>query len=273
MDLPRTETITLHRDGGVLHVTLNRPEARNAMSLAMVEELMATFEAVERDESVRALVLRGGGGHFCAGGDIKDMAGARQKAADGDPEAFFRLNRRFGEMITRANRLPAVLITVLEGAVMGGGFGLACVSDVALAAGDARFALPETGLGVIPAQIAPFVVRRVGLTQARRLALTGARFDGHRALNLGVVHEVADSAEELDKKLVELLDQVRRCAPGANRATKALVLDVDSVPMEELLDRAAREFADAVNGDEGQEGTLAFVQKRAPSWADDKEQP
>ncbi|MCU5786850.1 enoyl-CoA hydratase/isomerase family protein [Alloalcanivorax marinus] len=271
MKLPETQTILLTRDNGVLHITLNRPEARNAMSLAMVEELMATFEAVESDAGVRALVLRGSGGHFCAGGDIKDMAGARQKAAEGDREAFFRLNRRFGEMITRANRLPAVLITVLEGAVMGGGFGLACVSDVALAAGDARFALPETGLGVIPAQIAPFVVQRLGLTQARRLALTGARFDGHRALALGLVHEVADSAEELDKKLAELLTQVRRCAPGANRATKALVLDVDQVPMAELLDRAAREFADAVNGDEGQEGTLAFVQKRAPSWAGDRD--
>ncbi|MBF1801856.1 enoyl-CoA hydratase-related protein [Alloalcanivorax profundimaris] len=271
MRLPETTTLTLSQQQGVLHIVLDRPQARNAMSLEMVEELMTVFDLVESEAGIRALVLRGGGGHFCAGGDIKDMAGARQKAAEGDPEAFFRLNRRFGEMITRANRLPAVLITVLEGAVMGGGFGLACVSDVALAAGDARFALPETGLGVIPAQIAPFVVRRVGLTQARRLALTGARFDGHRALNLGVVHEVADSAEELDKKLAELLGQVRRCAPGANRATKALVLDVDQVPMEQLLDRAAREFADAVNGDEGQEGTLAFVRKRAPSWAGDRD--
>ncbi|WP_101676046.1 enoyl-CoA hydratase/isomerase family protein [Alloalcanivorax mobilis] len=268
MTLPQTETITLNRDNGTLHVTLNRPEARNAMSLTMVEELMGVFAAVEGDATVRALVLRGAGGHFCAGGDIKDMAGARQKATEGENDAFFSLNRRFGEMISRANRLPAVLICVLEGAVMGGGFGLACVSDVALAAGDARFALPETGLGVIPAQIAPFVVQRVGLTQARRLALTGARFDGHRALALGVVHEVADSAEQLDNKIQELLAQVRRCAPGANRATKALVLDVDQVPMEQLLDRAAADFATAVNGEEGQEGTLAFVQKRAPGWSE-----
>ena len=89
----------------------------------------------------------------------------------------------------------------LTGAVMGGGFGLACVSDVAIAAGDAKFGLPETGLGVIPAQIAPFVVQRIGLTRARRIALTGQRFDGHHALTLGVVHEVADSPAELEKKL------------------------------------------------------------------------
>ena len=159
MTLPETTALTLSRESGVLHITLNRPEARNAMSLAMVNELMDVFDWLENNAGgaeVRALVLRGADGHFCAGGDIKDMAGARQQAAEGDPEAFLRLNRRFGEMISTANRLPQVLITVLEGAVMGGGFGLACVSDVAIAAGDAKFGLPETGLGVIPAQIAPF---------------------------------------------------------------------------------------------------------------------
>src|SRR5690606_29934894 len=189
----------------------------------------------------------------------------------GDDQAFFTLNRRFGAMVSRAERLPAVLVCVLEGAVLGGGFGLACVSDVALAAGDARFGLPETGLGVIPAQIAPFVVRRIGLTQARRLALTGGRFDGHGAQALGVVHEVADSTEELEQRLRQVLEQIRRCAPHANRVTKQLVLSVDEQPLDAVLDHAARDFADAVNSEEGQEGTLAFVQKRAPSWSTDKE--
>ena len=270
MTLPETETITLHRDGTTLSVTLNRPQSRNAMSLIMVDELMAVFDWVEANPDVRAVVLRGAGGHFCAGGDIKDMAGARQQAAAGDDQAFFTLNRRFGAMVSRAERLPAVLVCVLEGAVLGGGFGLACVSDVALAAGDARFGLPETGLGVIPAQIAPFVVQRIGLTRARRIALTGQRFDGHHALTLGVVHEVADSPAELDKKLAEVLGEIRRCAPNANRATKQLVLDVGHVPIDELLDRAAGEFAKAVASEEGQEGTLAFVQKRPPKWAADE---
>lgn len=268
MTLPTTEHLKLERQGPFLHITLNRPDSRNAMSLAMVDELLAVFDAVEADAAIRALVLRGAGGHFCAGGDIKDMSGARQQAADGDPDAFFHLNRRFGEMITRAQELPVTVVAVLEGAVMGGGFGLACVTDIALAASDARFGLPETSLGVIPAQIAPFVVQRIGLTQTRRLALTAARIDGDQALRLGLVHEV-HAPDQLDKALSTTLDAVRQCAPGASRRTKRLMLDVGRVPMDELLDGAARDFAAAVAGEEGQEGTLAFMQKRSPAWATD----
>ncbi|MCK5873770.1 MAG: enoyl-CoA hydratase/isomerase family protein [Alcanivoracaceae bacterium] len=267
MTLPATETLLLREDGPFLHVTLNRPESRNAMSLTMVNELMAVFDAIARDDNCRAVILRGSNGHFCAGGDIKDMAGARMKAASGDNDAYFQLNRRFGEMITRANKLPQVLITVIEGAVLGGGFGLACISDVALAADDAQFGLPETGLGVIPAQIAPFVVQRIGLTQARRLALTGARFNGSEAARLGIVHEALPAAE-LDTRLDATLKQIRRCAPHANRVTKQLVLSVGERPLESLLDQAAQDFAAAVASSEGAEGTMAFVQKRLPNWAE-----
>lgn len=266
MALPTTETLNLNLDGPVLHITLNRPDSRNAMSLTMVNELMTVFEAVRNDLAIRAIVLRGAGGHFCAGGDIKDMAGARQKAADGNSDAYVSLNRRFGEMITAANQQPQVIITVLEGAVLGGGFGLACISDVAIAHTDATFGLPETGLGVIPAQIAPFVVERIGLTQARRLALTGIRFKGEEALRLGIVHEVAADEAGLVTSLENTLKAVRRCAPHANRVTKELVLKVGHEPMATLLDQAAMDFATAVNGDEGQEGTMAFVQKRPAAW-------
>src|SRR5690606_4943267 len=157
----------------------------------MVEELRTLFTALEQDQTVRALVLRGSNGHFCAGGDIKDMAGARLQATQtpaGEPGPFFALNRAFGHMIDQANQLPQVLTSVLEGAVLGGGFGLACVADVGIAAASARFGMPETSLGVIPAQIAPFVVQRIGLAQARRLALLGEKIDGAEAVRLGIAH-------------------------------------------------------------------------------------
>ena len=172
--LPECQTLLLRREGWRLHVTLNRPAARNAMSFAMVGELIDLFTAIADDRTLRAVILRGAAGNFCAGGDIKDMATARsaEPGPDGkDPLAAG--NRTFGAMLTQIEAAPQAVVAVLEGAVMGGGFGLCCVSDVAIAHVDAKFRLPETGLGVPPAQIAPFIVRRVGLTQARRLAVTG----------------------------------------------------------------------------------------------------
>lgn len=261
--LPNCETLLLSLEGGVLHVTLNRPDNRNAMSLAMVSELRAVLESLRNDLSVRAIVLRGAGGHFCAGGDIKDMAGARAKGGD----AYRSLNRAFGSLLEEAQNTPQVLIAVLEGAVLGGGFGLACVSDIAICHQDAKFGLPETTLGILPAQIAPFVVKRIGLTQTRRLALSAARFNGSEAERLGLVHFSETSSEAMDVRLQQILSQVLSCAPQANAQTKALLLAAENEALGSLLDRAAEQFAAAVSGAEGIEGTMAFVQKRTPKWA------
>lgn len=261
--LPECQTLLLEPHGGVLHITLNRPDSRNAMSLQMVSELRAVLASISDDRSVRALVLSGAGGHFCAGGDIKDMANARAQGAD----AYRKLNREFGALLEEAQHAPQVLITLLQGAVLGGGFGLACVSDIAVTDHKAQFGLPETSLGLIPAQITPFVVQRLGLTQARRLALTAARFDGHEAHRLGLVHFVEQDAQALAERLDEVLQQVLRCAPQANAITKKLLLASAGQPSTELLDDAAQWFSEAVIGQEGIEGTLAFVQKRKPRWA------
>jgi hypothetical protein len=170
-------TLSVETRAGVVHITLNRPELRNAMSLAMVDELMAALQTAE-GSGARAIVLRGAGGHFCSGGDIKDM-GAAQGApgADGvDPAA--RVNARFGHLCKAYAETGLPVVVVLDGAVMGGGFGLACVADVALARETALFRLPETGLGLVPAQIAPFLVERLGYSQARRLAVKVNGADG-----------------------------------------------------------------------------------------------
>ncbi|WP_256582997.1 enoyl-CoA hydratase-related protein, partial [Pseudomonas sp. HMWF032] len=146
-------------------------------------------------------------------------------------------------------------------------FGLACVSDIALCQQDAKFGLPETTLGILPAQIAPFVVKRIGLTQTRRLALTAARFNGSEAERLGLVHFSEVDSEHLDARLQQVLSQVRQCAPQANAHTKALLLAAEHEALGPLLDRAAEQFAAAVTGAEGIEGTMAFMQKRPPTWA------
>lgn len=261
--LPACQTLLLESRNGVLLIRLNRPESRNAMSLQMVAELRMVMAAVRDRRSVRALVLRGAGEHFCAGGDLKDMAGARAHGS----AAYRELNRAFGALLEEAQQMPQVLICLLQGAVLGGGFGLACVSDIAIAEQSAQFGMPETSLGLLPAQIAPFVVQRIGLTQARRLTLTAARFDGAEAQHLGLVHFVEPDAQALQARLEQQLAQVLRCAPGANAATKALLLASVEQPRGPLLDQAASDFANAVMGEEGVEGTLAFVQKRPPAWA------
>lgn len=266
MNLPETKTLLTSFDKGVLHVTLNRPETRNAMSPEMVAEIEAVTAAVVAGE-VRALVLRGAGGHFCAGGDLKSMMGGLQAPKPGEPDGIAVFNRAFGAMLRKVSQAPTVVIAVCEGAVMGGGFGLACVSDIALAHVDAKFGLPETTRGLPPAQIAPFVVERVGLTQARRLALTGAQFKGAEALRLGLVHDTFASNEELDAKLGETLKQVLNCAPNANAVTKRIVLETARADIDTVLDEAAKDFAACVRGPEAPEGITAFMQKRAPKWA------
>ncbi|MDZ5434308.1 enoyl-CoA hydratase-related protein [Pseudomonas fluorescens] len=261
--LPVCQTLLLEPHNGVLHITLNRPQSRNAMSLQMVNELRAVLAAVRDDRAVRALVIGGAGGHFCSGGDIKDMANARTQGAT----AYRELNRAFGALLEETQHAPQVVITVLQGAVLGGGFGLACVSDIAMADHQAQFALPETSLGLLPAQIAPFVVQRIGLTQTRRLALTAARFDGTQARRMGLVHFVEHDPQALAERLDEVLAHVLCCAPQANAATKKLLLASAVQPSSELLDEAAQWFSEAVTGAEGVEGTIAFVQKRKPGWA------
>lgn len=261
--LPVCQTLLLELHNGVLHITLNRPQSRNAMSLQMVADLRSVLATVREDRSIRALVVGGAGGHFCAGGDIGDMAAARALGA----AAYRDLNRAFGALLQEVQHAPQVVITVLQGAVLGGGLGLACVSDVALADHQAQFGLPETSLGLLPAQIAPFVVQRIGLTQARRLALTAARFDGSYARQIGLVHFVEHDPQGLAERLDGVLAQVLCCAPEANARTKRLLLASAGQPSDALLDEAATGFGEAVTGAEGVEGTLAFMQKRKPGWA------
>ena len=161
-------------------------------------------------------------------------------------------------------------MVAIEGAAFGGGLGLASIGDVAICMADARFAMSETGLGVVPAQIAPFVARRIGVPEARRLALTGMRFDGREAGRIGLVHHVCDSAEAFAATLAKVLADINRCAPGANAATKRLLLASGTTPLEALLDDAASAFAAALRSGEGREGVTAFLEKRPAAWVDKK---
>lgn len=266
------EAIQAVRTGAVLQITLNKPESRNAMSLAMVDELQQALHGAEQSagtaDAVRVVLLRGAGGHFCSGADLKDMAAARMRAMQGgddgtDPIA--EVNARFGRMCAAYANSPLAIVAVLEGTVMGGGFGLACVADVAIASDTASFRLPETSLGVVPAQIAPFLVERLGYSQAKRLAVTGGRLNAIAALHIGLVHQQVAS-EQLQSAIDAVLADILACAPGALAATKALMAKARMQAPATLVDEAATIFSRAAQGPEGMEGMGAFIQKRKPSW-------
>lgn len=262
MSDPATPDVLARRDGAVLHLTLNRPQVRNAMSPAMVAALRDAFaQARGALGSVRAVVLRGAGGHFCAGADLKAMAGAPR-----DATALAASNAAFGALCAEFAALPMATVAVVEGTVMGGGFGLACIADVALAGESAVFRLPETAVGVVPAQIAAYLVERLGYSEARRLAVSGGRLDAHAALAIRLVHAVHPDAE-LDAALARTLHELLQCAPHAVAATKALIAKARFTAPAQLVDEAARVFAQAATGDEGIEGADAFVHKRKPRWA------
>lgn len=261
--LPVTQSLLLEREESVLKIWFNRPEVKNALSAEMTEELNAVLEAVQADRSIRTIVLRGKGGVFCAGGDIKGFKSGMQ-ATDADEVAAS--NRRFGNLMIKLNEQPQVVIILVEGAAIGGGLGLACVADVTLVTADARFRLSETSLGIPPAQIAPFVTERVGLTQARRLMLIGARFKGEEAVALGIAHGVAADAADLEAQCETILGHIQACAPGANAVTKGILFESLRLPRAEALDFASRGFANCMLSPEGLEGVAAFVEKRPTSW-------
>ena len=294
------QTLLARREGGVLFLTLNQPASRNAMSLAMVHDLAAALAAAERSaksptsggtggagepgrssEAIRVVVLRGAAGHFCSGGDLKDMAAARMIAPGDGPDPLISVSAAFGELCAAYARTPLATIAILEGSVMGGGFGLACAVDVTIATPTAMFGLPEVHRGIVPAQIAPFLVERLGYSQAKRLAISGARVDARAALGMGLVHElvspsIADVADAsyaaaleaaITAKLADVLRPILLAAPGAIAATKTLMASARFTSPGELVHRAAELFASAARSPEGTEGMTAFLQKRKPAWA------
>lgn len=266
--LPEVSGVILKLEGATLFATIHQPEVKNALTDEVVGALEDMCSYLEQAPHVRTVVLRGSDGMFCAGGDIR---GFKRNIETPPPEADERdrvaiFNRRFGLVLERFNSLPQTTVGVIEGGAFGGGMGLACTVDIAIAHAETRFALTETSLGVLPAQIAPFVVQRVGITNARRLALSGARFKGDEAKELGVVHFVCATTEDIEAQLERVLTDIGRCAPGANAATKKILQASMTEPMVKVLEDAADAFARQLRSPEGQEGTKAFLEKRTAAW-------
>ena len=263
--LPETSTMDQELDGGWLTLWFNTPESRNALSSELSTELMTLLEAVRPRRDIRGVTLRGRNGIFCSGGDLKSFRADLQR--EGDREAVIEASCQAGALFDAVNTLPQTVVVIVEGAAMAGGFGLVCCADLVIVTADARFALTETTLGIPPAQIARFVVQRLGLSTARRLMLTAARFKGAEAQTLGLADFLAPEASQIAPLETAIREQVLRCAPQANAVTKALVLATQNTPPEAMVQLAAEGFADCMLGAEAREGIAAFIEKRKPVWA------
>lgn len=263
---PDFEFIRLARTGTRVWLTFNRPEARNALTHSMMEEIGQAVAAVRRDPDARVLVLRGAGGNFSAGGDLNAMQDMPPPPADGEEDPMFQPYRFFGDVLRELDELPMPVIAVVEGGAAGGGFGMTCCADVAIIRDDAKFALPEPKVGFIPSQILPFIARRVGAGQLRRIAVLGQRISGEEAFRLGVGHYLVRSEAEADDVLAGLLDEVDRNDPAAVAAVKEVVLMTREAPLTETLDAAATHLIRLLRRPEAPAGMRAFLSKQQPPW-------
>lgn len=253
--------------GPLLFVWLDAPATRNALTDAMVQGLQDALTQAAALPDLRAVVLRGAGGNFCAGGDFsrfKSLMAEPAPAQGPDPIAVF--NRAFGALLQAWRDSPVLTIAAVEGAAMGGGCGLAAACDVVLAADNAQFAMPEVTLGLPPAQIAPFVAARLGERTALRLMATGQRVGGVDAQRLGLVDELVPAAE-LDAALQRWAANLQRAEPQALRATRAILRRAASQGLGETLDFAADRFARSLRSGTASEGLAALAAKRPPGWA------
>jgi isohexenylglutaconyl-CoA hydratase len=254
--------ISFRRESAVAHLTLRRPERRNALNHEMMREIGDAVERAAADRSLRALVLRGEGGAFCAGGDLAAMS-EMPPAPPAGPDPLVAPYRYFGEVLERLNRMPLAVISVVEGPAVGGGLGMVCCSDVVIAHPSAKLGIPEPRSGFIPSQMLPFLVRRVGEGPARYLAVTGTVIDARAALELGLAHFVVADVEE---QLKNILEEVGRMEPEAMATVKRLVLECASRPGTEVLDAASVELVRLLRRPEARAGMEAFLQKKAPPW-------
>lgn len=260
-------TIRVEHEGDRRHLIFNRPDRRNALTHQMMAEVGEAVRAVAADPGARVLVLRGAGGNFCAGGDLAAMADMPPPPVAGELDPLYAPYRLLGDVLGDLNRLPQAVVAVVEGAVAGGGFGMAVCADVTISHVDAKFALPEARVGFIASQVIPFVTRRIGEAAMRRLVVTGVAIDGEEAQRLGIVHHVCETREALDARLEVVLAEIHRAEPVALAAIKRLVLDCAENSDEQIMDSAGEALVRLLRREQAQEGIAAFLAKTHPPWA------
>lgn len=248
---------------GVVFVTINRPQKKNAFDAATIAALYEAFETLQGADRVRVVFIRGAGGTFSAGADLNWMRDAADWSESDNRDDAMGL----AKMLKALHDVPALTVALVEGAAMGGGAGIVAACDMAVAVEGTRFAFSEVKLGLIPATIAPYVIEAVGARRARQLFLTANIFDADYAAHAGLIDMVLPEGS-VDEFISMLTDSLSANAPGAIGDAKRLVNDVAGKDIDNrLLEETAKRIARARVSAEGQEGVRAFLDKRAPSWA------
>jgi isohexenylglutaconyl-CoA hydratase len=261
-----SSSLLVEQRADALYVTLHRPERRNAMNDAMVAQLDAVLDRMETAGDLRVLVLRGAGGNFCSGMDL-DPVQRGTLSAEQQHHALHQRNLTGGRRFARLRSLPQVVVTAVEGYALAGAIGLVCASDITLATADARFGMPEVRRGLAPAQIAPFVAERIGLSHARRLALTGEAITAPEALRIGLAHEICADAASLEQRVEACVSMIGAGGPTALRETKTYLRGLVCNDFEACAVGAAAVFVALSTSDEAVEGVAAFKERRLPTWA------
>ena len=257
------QTIELERDGRVGRIWLNRPDVRNAFNAVMIGELREALRSLAGDDAVRVIVLSGKGTAFCAGADLAWMREiVRFSYAQNLQESL-----DLAECLHDLYAVPKPTIARVNGPAIGGGTGFVSACDIALASTEARFGLSEVKIGVVPAVISPYVVRRIGESRTRQYFLTGERFDARRALEIGLVNLVVEPGE-LDRGLEELVSSLLSSGPEALAKAKDLLSRVPGMGFDEAKRFTAEMIAELRVSAEAQEGMAAFFEKRKPKWSE-----
>jgi methylglutaconyl-CoA hydratase len=246
-------------DRGITWITLARPDMRNAFDADLISQLGAILGRI--DPTTRAVVLRSEGDAFCAGADLNWMRGM----ADFSLAENVADSRALAQMFRALDELPMPLLARVQGAAIGGGCGLVAVADIAVASTEAVFAFTEVRLGILPAVVSPYVVRKIGFAHTTTLFTTGIRFDSRRAYEVGLVEAVEEPAQ-LDGKIAFYLDAIVAGGPHAVNAAKRLVREVAGRPVAEVREKTVERIAGIRVSDEGQEGMRAFLERRTPKW-------
>jgi methylglutaconyl-CoA hydratase len=256
------QCIQLDIANAVATLRLRRPERHNALDEQLIAEVHEAIGSLTENPAARLIVIAAEGTSFCAGADLAWM----RRAAALDAQANYEDARQLAALLYAIATCPKPVVARVQGPAYGGGVGLICACDIAVGSSDCRFALTEVRLGLAAATISPYVLGAIGARRARRLVLTGERFDALQAREYGVLHEVV-AAGELDAAVGRVVSDLLAGGPCAQAAVKSLIRRVDGAELDTaLIDECAQRLADIRAGDEGREGVAAFLEKRKPKW-------